>query len=242
MNQIIDTLRRGLGRPPLTAWRLTLQDAEAVTPLVRRLRFDVGEPGGMEWTPGQDLVLNLPDAPRRHYTIRTLRGTSLYIDFVLHGHGPAASWAKSAKPGDAIEAMGPRGRTRLAEHADWHLFVGDETCIPGIFAMAEALPKGARATAFIEIESEAERQELSTAADLHLEWIVRGGPAKPNDLLLNRLKAFEAPAGDGHAYIIGETSGVRSQRQYLLERGWPRERITAEGYWRPGRVGGHDHV
>ena len=242
MNQMIDLLRRGVGRPPLPAWRLTVRDSWPVTPLVQRIRFDAPELGDMMWTPGQDLVLNLPDAPRRHYTIRGLRHGSLDIDFVLHGHGPAANWARNARPGTEIEAMGPRGRTRLAEDAPWHLFVGDETCVPAIFAMAEALPTGAKAWAFLEIESPAERQDVGTAAELELEWVLRGGPARPSDLLLDRLKAFEAPGGDGHAYLIGETSGVRAQRHFLLEQGWARERITAEGYWRPGRVGGHDHV
>jgi hypothetical protein len=27
-----------------------------------------------------------------------------------------------------------------------------------------------------------------------------------------------------------------------LDRGMSRDQIYAEGYWRPGRVGGHDHV
>ena len=165
MDQVIGGLRRGL-RPMLPAWRLVLREAEPLTPLVRRLRFDGRGLDGMAWTPGQDLVLNLPDAPRRHYTIRTLRGTSLYIDFVLHGHGPAAAWAQDARPGAALEAMGPRGRTRLAESADWHLFVGDETCVPAIFAMIETLPSAARAFAFLEIETLDERQDVSTAADL----------------------------------------------------------------------------
>jgi hypothetical protein len=35
---------------------------------------------------------------------------------------------------------------------------------------------------------------------------------------------------------------VRAQRQGLLARGLTKDRIAAEGYWRPGRVGGHDHV
>ncbi len=196
----------------------------------------------MAWTPGQDLVLNLPTAPRRHYTIRALRDGVLDIDFVLHGHGPAAAWGRDAASGAEIEAVGPRGRTRLAAQADWHLFAGDETCIPAIFAMLEILPAGARAFALLEVGSPAEQQEVATASELGLEWVLRDGPARPNNLLLDRLRAFQPRAGQGHAYIIGETSGVRAQRHFLLEQGWPRERITAEGYWRPGREGGHDHV
>jgi NADPH-dependent ferric siderophore reductase len=226
----------------LRLWRLSVRETEAVTPRTRRLKFAAPDLADLAWKPGQNLVLNLPDAPRRHYTIRAIRDGLLSIDFVLHGHGAAANWAEGAKPGDRVEALGPRGRTRLAEDADWHLFVGDETCIPGIFAMIEALPKGARAFAVLEVETEDEQQNVATEADLTIDWVVRGGPARPNELLLHRLKTFQAPPGDGHAYVIGETSGVRAERHYLLEQGWPKERITAEGYWRPGRVGGHDHV
>jgi NADPH-dependent ferric siderophore reductase len=241
MNQELIGLRQG-GARTLPSWRLNLREAWTLTPLVRRLRFDGGALEGQVWIPGQDLMLNLPEAPRRHYTIRSLTAGSLDIDFVLHGHGPAAAWARDATPGAEIEALGPRGRTRLAQDAALHLFVGDETCIPAIFAMIESLPAAARAWAFIEIESLAERQEVETAANLELEWLVRGGPAQPNDLLLDRLRAFDIPRDGGQAYVIGETSGVRAQRHLLLDRGWERERIAAEGYWRPGRTGGHDHV
>jgi NADPH-dependent ferric siderophore reductase len=229
-------------RPVLPQWRLTVENTQTITPGMQRIRFTGADLETLQWTPGQDLVLNLPDAPRRHYTIRAKQDRSLDIDFVLHGHGAAAAWAKGARIGDAIEAVGPRGRTSLVANADWHLFLGDETCIPAILAMLEILPKETPATAFIEVASAQEQQEVSTTAKLGLNWIIRGGPAQPNSLLLDQLKAFQPPAGLGHAYVIGETSGVRAQRHYLLEQGWAPERITAEGYWRPGRVGGHDHV
>ncbi len=203
MDQVIRGFRHGL-RPMRPTWRLALSDAETVTPLVRRLRFEGRGLGGMEWAPGQDLVLNLPEAPRRHYTIRALRDGLLDIDFVLHGHGPAA-WAGEAKAGVEIDAEGPRGRTRVAVDVDWHLFLGDETCIPAIFAMIETLPAGARAFAFLEIETLDERQDVSTAADLKLEWIVRGGPARPNTLLLEQLKAFTPPAGRATPICWAET-------------------------------------
>jgi NADPH-dependent ferric siderophore reductase len=244
MNDFGFALRRlgpGSGRT-LRVWRLTVRENREVTPRVRRLSFTAPDLGEMAWRPGQDLVLNLPDAPRRHYTIRGLAGGEVAIDFVLHGHGAAGKWAETAAPGDRIEALGPRGRTHLTDGGDWRLFVGDETAVPAIAAMAEALPSGARAFALLEIETESERQPVATLGDLAIEWIVRGGPARPNDLLLDALRRFTPPPGDGHAYLLGETSAVRSQRHFLLERGWPKERITAEGYWRPGRIGGHDHV
>jgi NADPH-dependent ferric siderophore reductase len=105
------------------------------------------------------------------------------------------------------------------------------------------LPKGASAFALLEVAGEEDKQELKTRADVKLEWLLRNGATPgPSDLLSKALAAFTFPSGKGHAIVIGETSNVRNQRHALLERGFDRSQIYAEGYWRPGRVGGHDHV
>jgi NADPH-dependent ferric siderophore reductase len=138
---------------------------------------------------------------------------------------------------------GPRGRIALGPDADWHLFTGDETAIPAIFGMIEALPRGAKAFAFIEIGSDADKIPFNAAADLTLAWLSRNGAHPgPNRLLLDAVERCALPPGKGHAIIIGETSNVRAQRHNLIERGMTREQIYSEGYWRPGRIGGHDHV
>jgi NADPH-dependent ferric siderophore reductase len=166
------------------------------------------------------------------------------IDFVIHGHGGLGErWALQARPGDCLEARGPRGRTVVNSNADWHVFVGDETCLPAIFAMLETLPRRARAFAFIEVEDKADRQYLDADCDLDLEWLVRDGPAVAASLpLIERMSLFAPPPGRGHAYVIGETSTVRVIRRGLLARGLDKAQIAAEGYWRPGRQGGHDHI
>jgi NADPH-dependent ferric siderophore reductase len=70
-----------------------------------------------------------------------------------------------------------------------------------------------------------------------ITWVKRCGAG-----LCDAVEDFALPKGEGFAYIIGETAKVRAIRHRLLERGIARNRIAAEGYWRPGRVGGHDHV
>jgi NADPH-dependent ferric siderophore reductase len=242
----------GLGamlRPPLRSWTLVVNGRRQITPRMLRVSFAAAELADQAWKPGQDLVLSLPQpdgaTARRHYTIRDVDRAAgrVDIDFVLHGDSPANNWARSAKTGDRLEAQGPRGRTVLATEVEHHLFCGDETCIPAIFAMAKALPAGARATALIEIAGPQEAQTLSARADVRIEWLSRdGAPAEPNTLLLDRLQALDPSPTATHAYVIGETSNVRAQRHYLLGHGFDKARITAEGYWRPGRVGGHDHV
>ena len=236
-------------RLPLTRWPLTVVGARDITPRMRRVSL-VGETmEQFDYRPGQDLVLNLPDdhggQARRHYTIRRFdpAETRLEIDFVLHGASPATRWARRAAIGDQIVAEGPRGRTTVRGPADWRLFTGDETALPGIAAMIEALPAGERAFAIIEVADAAEEQPIESAASLDIRWLYRAGPPQTPSLgLMEALTTFPLPSGEGQACIIGETSTVRAQRQGLIARGFPKDRICAEGYWRPGRVGGHDHV
>ncbi len=230
-------------------WIVNVVEAFDVTPHMRRVRLTGGDLIGFTYKPGQEIILRLPqsngEVVRRHYTIRKFDAARniLDIDFVLHGESPATNWARGVKAADVLEFTGPRGQVSLKPDAEWHVFVGDESCIPGIFNMVEALPKSARAFAFIEAGGEEDKQPLTASADVSLEWLLRnrahGGPSR---ILADRLAAFTFPAGRGQVYIIGETSNARMMRREVIARGFPKGQISAEGYWRLGRVGGHDHV
>jgi NADPH-dependent ferric siderophore reductase len=231
-------------------WHLTVTGATNITPHMRRVVFSCPDIGEMKLKPGQSAVLLLSEAGgdflKRHYTIRSIDRAARRVtfDFVLHGDTPGANWARNARPGDEIDALGPRGHVWLHPEADWHLFAGDETALPAISAMLEALKPGDTATAIIEVENRAEEQKLAAPADARIAWIHRNGPPHPGSKPLIEALAAVAIPGDRkvHAYLAGETSTVRAQRHGLLARGLPKEKISAEGYWRPGRVGGHDHV
>ncbi|HEY5339362.1 MAG TPA: siderophore-interacting protein [Rhizomicrobium sp.] len=237
-----------IARKGRRVWPLTVTNKERIAPRMTRVAFIGSDLDELVWKQGQDVVLEIPCGEgfaRRHYTIRhhDAQLRTLTIDFVLHGEGVSGPWLDALWLGDSVNAVGPRGHTMLNIGADWHLFSGDETCIPGIFAMIEALPKDARAFAFIEIGSDADRLTLTAQANAYLTWLSRDSAvAGPSRIVFDAIEKFELPQGRGHAYVIGETSNVRSVRHRLLERGFGRDQICAEGYWRPGRVGGHDHV
>ena len=76
------------------------------------------------------------------------------IDFALHGDSEPrpAGWTCGFGSATGIIAMGPRGHVTLAQGVDTHLFLGDETCIPAIAAMAARLKPSARAVALIEVK------------------------------------------------------------------------------------------
>ncbi len=236
-------------RPALDEWHLTVVEAFDVAPRLRRVVFTADNLDQLEYRPGQALILRMPlpggDTGRRDYTIRWLDRDAkrLAIDFVLHGATPAPSWARAARPGDTLLAHGPRGRSVVAPDADWHLFCIDETGLPAMLHMLETMPAGAIVHALIETASAQDEAAIETAATLACQWLARDGlAAGPNGLVLERLQALALPDGRGQAYLMGETSNVRAWRHHLVQSGMPKSAIASEGYWRPGRIGGHDHV
>jgi NADPH-dependent ferric siderophore reductase len=162
----------------------------------------------------------------------------VFIDVSLHGAGPGTDWIRGARIGDQIEAIGPRGKITLREHADWHLFVGDETGLPGALAMIEALPSASRATALLEIDTPADEQRPDSRQTplLDLHWLHRSGRSAPGDasLILEALADVALPDGLGHAYLAAEAGVVRRVQEVLAERGLSPDQISAKAYWRRG--------
>lgn len=115
-----------------------------------------------------------PRMPMRAYTLRHIRPEhgEVDIDFLLHdGEGVAAAWARQVKAGDLLGVIGPVGR--MVEKADWYLFAGDESSLPPIARMLEALPADARGMVLMEVEGEQERQHIIKPEGVELRWLFR---------------------------------------------------------------------
>ena len=94
----------------------TLLRTAEITPRMLRLTFRV--PGCRATERPDDWLMLFFGEPgdhsmRRNYTVRAVRpeAEELDIDFALHDGGLAATWAKTAQPGD--RARLERGRWRL---------------------------------------------------------------------------------------------------------------------------------
>lgn len=199
----------------------------------------IAGPDGITW-PNDALRPTVRDyTPRRWDPV----ARTLTLEFVLHGDGPAASWAANAAPGDHIGVGGPRGSLIPADH-DLTLLIGDETALPAIARRLEEMSPGARAIALIEIADAAEERHLPTAANAGISWIHRDGEAPGGSaLLLQALDALRLPAGDAHAWLAGEIEAMRTLRTRLVERhGIPRAAIRAAGYWRTGQADAHGRI
>jgi NADPH-dependent ferric siderophore reductase len=237
----------GLPGGPLadaTLWHLEVMEAGALTPTLHRVVVTAPGLDGLRYLPGQDLMLRVPQAGdrvvNRRYTIRSFEASraAVAIDVSLHGAGPGTDWIRKARIGDQIDAIGPRGKITLREGADWHLFVGDETGLPGALAMMEALPSVSRATALLEIDTPADEQEPHSGhmEGLDLHWLHRSGRSVPGDpsLMLEALADVALPDGLGHAYVAAEAGVARAVQRMLAERGLRQDQISAKAYWRRG--------
>ncbi|MDA8311795.1 MAG: siderophore-interacting protein [Actinomycetota bacterium] len=227
--------------PGVQAFDLELVRAEMRTPAMRRLRFTGPGIDTLEFFAGQDLMVAVP-APghahfRRRYTIRKLQPetSAVELEVVLHGDGPGAVWAGSVEPGQRVEALGPRGKIGVAADAAWHLFCGDESALPAIFTMVEALPEAARAEVVLEVAGEEEHQHPEgVRAELGVCWVHRKGDPGTGTGLQEALGSLPLPSGAGHAYVFGELRQVAACRSLLIERGIRPDDIDHKAYWRRG--------
>lgn len=233
-----------MGLAGVRTWSLQVVAVDDITPRMRRVELSGPELETLEHVPGQDVMLIFPrdgDRPiHRRYTIRRFdrAGPLLELNFVMHGDGPAARWARSAQAGSRIDVAGPRGKITLVGDAEWHLFAGDETGLPAALAMMEALPSGVPACGFFVVDGPAEEQPPAGAAGpgRAITWVHRGEAPEVDRDLTAVVEAADLPAGRGHAYLAGEVGLVAALQGCLQERGLSAEQVSGKPYWNRARA------
>ncbi|KJH84568.1 FAD-binding protein [Pseudomonas fluorescens] len=167
------------------------------------------------------------DYTPRRYDLDTLE---LDIDFVLHGDGPASTWAAQAAPGHHLYIAGPRGSMVVPDIFDSYLLIGDETALPAIARRLEGLAPNRRALVVVEVENGAEQQVLHSPAQVHVIWVLREGR---QDSLLRTVQQLEMPGGKLYAWVATESKVSRQIRRVLLEeKGLDQDFVKAVGYWK----------
>ncbi|GLS38721.1 NADPH-dependent ferric siderophore reductase [Mesorhizobium tianshanense] len=196
---------------------------------------------------GEDGRPAWPEAERRPdvrvYTIRRIdvEKGEVDIDFVLHdGDGmPGARFAANARIGDIVGMTGPGGGD--VPSAGWCLLAGDETALPAIGRIVEALPAGVHAVVRIEVADADEEQKLVSQATLDIKWLHRNGVAPGKSALLqNAVRDVPWPE-DGRsvfAWVGCEHRSFRAIRSYLRQdRKLERNAHLVVAYWRCGFEG-----
>lgn len=239
----IDRIRQEPKRRLLSV--LTVED---LTPRMRRITFTGPDLRDFQSFGADDHVkILLPDpanpgqAAMRDYTPRAFDPVAerLTIDFALHESGLATAWARDAKPGDPLVVAGPRGSAVVSDDFDHYLLIGDETALPAIGRWLEGLRPLVPVTTIIVVEDEAEVQAITTRARWTPIWRYRQGRAGQDaDLLLAALEAWQAPTGDGYAFVAAEATVARRLKAQLIDaRHHPKAWLKAAGYWVRGEAG-----
>jgi NADPH-dependent ferric siderophore reductase len=187
----------------------------------------------------------LPD--RRRPTLRTFtprrvdaEALELDVEIVVHGGGVASEWASEAAPGDPAAISGPGRGYGIDRDAPAFLLAGDETAIPAISQLLEALPPDRPVQVHVEVAHPDARLALPDHPRATVEWLDLPAGASPGDALVAAVGGADLAPG-ARVWGAGEAAAVQRIRRHLFDdRGLPRAQASVRGYWKHGRTGDAD--
>ncbi|MCP3424681.1 siderophore-interacting protein [Rothia sp. AR01] len=191
---------------------------------------------GIEWT---DAPLRLT----RDYTPRWVDASAgeLALDFVMHGDGPAVAWAGSARPGDQLTFVGPKGSTVFPDGVSAVVMFGDETALPAIGRFLDERPTAAPAHIVVSLDDPRGRQDLNLGPRDTIHWLEGTGADGEKILAGVRARLDELAGEESLDLLLGETpflwaageakSLLPLRRWGSRELGLPKSRTNITGYW-----------
>ena len=188
------------------------------------------------WTGNQ---FELPDerrAPIRTFTPRYFddERLELTLDIVLHDHGAATDWARGAQVGDEVAISGPGRSEELDPDAQSFLLAGDESAIPAIGQLLEAIDPDRPVDVHVEIATPDGRAALPTHPNATVTWHLAEAGAPPGESVVAAVQRVEELPDA--VWVAGEAAAVQRVRKHLFDdRGRTRSSVTARGYWKLGR-------
>ena len=200
--------------------------------------------------PDEDGIVR-PDAPThaRDFTpLRVVRlgdEVAVDLDFYLHpSPGPAAIWAASARVGDELVIVGPRGSKEAPQGAARLVLVADETALPSITRWAAEVPSATTVDVIaITADDGAWVQAYIAETSGRHDVRVRLLPAGSDDDTLIAL--FDEVGTDAATFVFaaGEASGLVALRRHLRRTlGLSAEQVALSGYWKRGTAGFDHHA
>jgi NADPH-dependent ferric siderophore reductase len=243
-------------RPPPPLQAVTVENVVRVTPRLVRVTFSgplaqfedvqpaaslrllvptTGELRMPEWNGNEYLLPDGSRPPIRTLTpLRPGRGT-LDIEIVVHGAGAVSGWASRASAGQSAAVSGPGRGYEVPDDGSDFLVVGDESAVPAIGQLLEALPARASASVHIEAVGPEARVDLPRPAEWHF-----GGAATPGEAVFAAVQGATIDAST-RVWVAGEAAAVQRVRRHLFEeRGIARPMTWVRGYWKHGRAGDSD--
>jgi NADPH-dependent ferric siderophore reductase len=121
-----------------------------------------------------------------------------------------------------------------------HLFLlGDETAIPAITAILEAMDPEERAVVVVEVATPEAVQQLPPSPNTHVSWIT--SQRMPGLQLAAHVKALTLSPESSQVWVGCEATSARELRRALGRLGFDRSALHVSGYWKHGECEHVDH-
>lgn len=198
-------------------------------------RSELGIDQGFTWE--AHALMEPEDQPLgAYYTLRRWRPEKAELDIwmVLHGdEGHASRWARQARPGDRAALWGPRTAYEPPEQTEHLLLVADETGLPAVAAIIEAMPEAWSATVVAESDP-SHRQPMPTRERVEIQWCDRvGEDPGTTSLLCDAVQALPQLPANSYVWGGGESRAMTAVRRHVRDvRGFERDQVSLVGYWR----------
>lgn len=188
---------------------------------------------GINWVPGQSVLIHLNTVKARAYTPITWdaeKGSALFLVF-LHGNGPGSEWAVSTKVGDDCLFSTPRKCFDFHAVTGPSLFFGDETSIGS--ALALHLQNPARQDHYVfEVSSSADTAEIFAHIALPHTQVVKKRCDKTHlkdatELMLHTSSRFRL----NHGLFSGNAGSIQTLKKQIT---FAKPQVRA--YWAEGKV------
>ncbi|GAA3653752.1 siderophore-interacting protein [Nocardioides ginsengisoli] len=206
----------------------TVAAREQITPHLVRLTLDV--PGFVstgiadEWiglvVPGQ--------FQSRYYTVRSIEGSLLVLDVVVHEIGLVTEWASGDPVGQQVVLTEAKGSFLPPADAEWLLLVGDLTALPAMTRIAAENGATLPTRIYAEVPGDSRIPDYFPAG-VDVTWL----PLGERSALAGVVEGIDWPEGPGYFWMAGESAQMRAIRKHLMrERRLPSTHYDVMGYWR----------
>lgn len=184
---------------------------EGVTPEWPR----IDEKGRARWPEGK------AELHRPAFTTRAIDVAAGWLDFdvFLHDGARTTEWTKTAA-GKQVGLIGPGGGWLL--DVGWVGLFGDETALPAIARMLEALPAHATGVAVVKAS---DLPDLPRPAGVALRRV------DTPDALIGALRDITPPATDRYLWLAGEKTQATEARAIMKSKGVAKTEMVAAAYW-----------
>ncbi|MEM9201341.1 MAG: siderophore-interacting protein [Actinomycetota bacterium] len=187
------------------------------------------------WNGNEFLLTDGRRPALRTFTPVSIEENALTLDIVRHPGGAISDWAETVGPGDPCAVSGPgRGET-IDLDATRYVVLGDETALPAIEQLLEAMPAATAVEVHIELEHPHARLELPAHPAATIIWHEAERGAPPGASLRRAVETVAIDDGT-RLWAAGEAAAVQAIRKHLFDvRGVARSHTTIRGYWKVPR-------